>query len=91
MTASPATVDFGDVPVGTISPPREVAVTNNSSSSVKIYTVQYTAGPENCSNRVLAPGESCSLTVTLSPGRPGPVHTTVYIDSLTVVLLGNGT
>jgi hypothetical protein len=90
LTASPATVDFGDIPVGTTTPPRQVTITNNSSGDVKIYGVNYTTGPENCSNRVLAPGGSCSLTVTMSLNSIGPAHVTVLVDSLSIVLLGNG-
>jgi hypothetical protein len=90
LIASPATVDFGDVPVSSASPPRQVTITNNGSTAVKIYAVYYSTGPENCSNRVLGPGGSCTLTVTLSPGRLGPIHSTILIDSVPVTLLGNG-
>jgi hypothetical protein len=90
LTASPATVDFGDIPVGTTTPPRQVTITNNSSGDVKIYGVNYTTDPENCSNRVLAPGGSCSLTVTMSLNSIGPAHVTIWVDSLSIVLLGNG-
>ena len=90
LTASPATVDFGDIPVGTTTPPRQVTITNNSSGDVKIYGVNYTIGPENCSNRVLAPGGSCSLTVTMSLNSIGRAHVTILVDSLSIVLLANG-
>jgi hypothetical protein len=90
LIASPATVDFGDVPVSSTSPPRQVTITNNGSTAVKIYAVYHSTGPENCSNRVLGPGGSCTLTVTLSPGRLGPIHSTILIDSVPVTLLGNG-
>jgi hypothetical protein len=90
LTASPATVDFGDIPVGTTTPPRQVTITNNSSGDVKIYGVNYTIGPENCSNRVLAPGGSCSLTVSMSLNSIGRAHVTILVDSLSIVLLANG-
>jgi hypothetical protein len=89
LTASPATVDFGDIPVGTTAPPRQITITNNSSTDVKIYSAR-TSEPENCSNRVLAPGGSCSLTVTMYVNRIGPAHVTIFVDSLSIVLLGNG-
>lgn len=90
LTASPATVDFGDIPIGTTPPPRQVTITNNTPGDVKIYAVYYTNGPENCSNRVLSPGGSCSLTVTMYVNRTGPAHVTILVDSLSIVLLGNG-
>ncbi len=90
LVALPATVDFGDIPVGTTSPSRQVTITNHSSNEAKIYTVNYFMGPENCSNRVLAPGQSCTLTVSLSLNRRGLAHQTILIDSLPVTLLGNG-
>lgn len=90
LVALPATVDFGDIPVGTTSPSRQVTITNHSSNEAKIYTVNYFMGPENCSNRVLAPGQSCTLTVSLSLNSRGLAHQTILIDSLPVTLLGNG-
>ena len=90
LVASPATVDFGDIAVGSTSPSRQVTITNNSLQTRKIYSVSYSMGPENCSNTVLAPGGSCTLTVSLSVNSPGPVRWKILVDTLPVTLLGNG-
>jgi hypothetical protein len=97
LVASPAVVDFGDVPVDTTSASRQVTISNNSSIELKIYKVDYDfSGPENCSNRTLAPGESCTLTVNLRVVRPGPSHWTILISAngypsfLAVTIIGNG-
>jgi hypothetical protein len=96
LTASPAVVDLGDVPVDTTSASRQVTISNNTSDDVKIYDVNYSSGLQNCSNRTLAPGGSCTLTVSLRLARPGPAHWTILISStgypsfLAVTIIGNG-
>jgi hypothetical protein len=91
LTASPTSIDFGDIPVGTTSPSRQVTVTNNSSNAVKIYGVSHAAGPENCSNTTLAPGASCTLTVSFYTNTRGPSYSTILIDNgPSIALIGNG-
>lgn len=91
LAIDPPVVDFGDIPVGTTSPTREVTLTNTSSSDVQIHDVRYNGGPQNCTNAALPPRGSCSLTVALHAYARGPIHLTILIDSWSVVLLGNGT
>jgi hypothetical protein len=95
LAVSPSTVDFGDVPVGTSSPARQVTITNNSESAVKIFELQYKLEQDNCSNNTLPPGGSCTFTVSFAPATRAAVHWTMYISndhtwSTAIALYANG-
>lgn len=99
VTVSPATVDFGDVPVGSSSPPRQITITNDTHNELKIYDIAhwaFPAGTENCSHTILPVGTSCTLNITFKPIRPGPVHLMIFVENsftsgTTIVLVANGT
>jgi hypothetical protein len=95
LVATPSTVDFGDVPVGTASPPHQVTIVNNSASDIKIFELQYKLEQDNCSNTTLAPGGSCTFAVSFAPATRAAVHWTMYITnnhtrSTAITLYANG-
>jgi hypothetical protein len=99
LDVSPATLDFGNVPSGVSSAPLRVTLTNQTRADVHLFKLEprggFAVGPENCSEATLAPGDSCAITVTFAPIRPGPVHATIFVPNshtmLSIALFGNGT
>jgi hypothetical protein len=77
VTWSPASLNFGTVPVGTSSPPQTITFTNNASTTLTIKTVTIT-GPDNkdysqtntCGTS-LPRHSSCTITVTFTPTATG--------------------
>jgi len=76
MTVTPATMDFGNQPVG-IAGTQSVTLTNTSKSdSVFLFSdassgSTFTIGNGNCGNPIPS-GESCSLPVSFDPTAPQP-------------------
>jgi len=100
LEASPATFNFGDVPSNTASPPLQITVTNRTQADIHIFKLEPPGGflvsAENCSDTILPPGGSCTITVTFTPIRPGPVHSSIFVPNsytsiLSIFLLGKGT
>jgi hypothetical protein len=98
----PLTLDFGDQAVGTTSPASSVTLTNQSDSSVTIFKIDIRGDydfneSDNCTVAPLAPGGTCTITVTFSPHRVGTVTNAridlpnSYDQSSSVDLSGNGT
>ena len=77
VTISGAPITFNSQPVGTASPPRTVTLTNSGTATLNIASVKV-AGPHaadfvltnTCGSR-LAPGASCTATVTFKPSAAG--------------------
>ncbi len=101
--SAPGSVDVGNVKVGTTSSGTAVQVTNTGNASLSVSNVSAsdnTAGAgfaaSGCSNPVAA-GNSCTITVTMSPTVTGPLSGSLSIlsndpNSPTVVTLtGAGT
>jgi len=100
IVASPATFNFDDVPSNTSSPPLQITITNHTQQDVKIFKLEprggFAVSQENCSNTTLPPDGSCSVTVTFTPMRPGPVHGNIFVPNshsaiLSISLFGKGT
>ncbi|HEY0794870.1 MAG TPA: choice-of-anchor D domain-containing protein [Acidisarcina sp.] len=79
---SPSPANFGNIVVGTTSAPITITVTNNTSSYPRYIDEFYlhefnfmggTCGPID-PNTTLAPGASCTFSVTFSPTALGPVN-----------------
>lgn len=77
FTASPLSIDFGDVNVGQSSPEAEVVITNTSGGSLGPLSIFGGATGEpfnvsqNCQGATLPAGGSCSVFVEFSPEQLG--------------------
>jgi hypothetical protein len=84
LTASPASINFGSVKVGTKSKVI-VTVTNTGNLTLNIGTVTITGAnagsfgieANSCPGAHLAPGASCSVTVVLKPQTKGSLSATL--------------
>ncbi len=78
---SRTTLDFGPTPVGGISAPQALTVTNLGSAVGPPLSVfindghHFPIAQDRCSGATLAPGGSCTLTFTFNPDAPGPLQT----------------
>ncbi len=72
--ANPKVLAFGSVPVGAVSSPRSVVLSNGGSVPLELFGVSAT-GDFQVSGQCpweLAPGQSCTLSVSFAPSAPGP-------------------
>ena len=99
LTASPSSVSFGNVSVGSTSGAQTVTVSNPGSSAVSVSSVSV-SGPfsqTNTCSSSLAAGASCTVSVKFSPTAAGAASGTLSVASsaqgspLTVALSGTGT
>ncbi len=74
---SPASLNFGSQNVGTTSSPQTVTLTNTGGSPLHVSNVVASsasasfASTHNCANAPVAPGSSCSESVTFTPTSGG--------------------
>jgi uncharacterized repeat protein (TIGR01451 family) len=97
--ATPGSLAFGTVPIGTDSSPQNVTVTNSGTSGLHV-TGATASGPfavsdDGCSGgSAVAPGDSCQIGVQFAPAGTGPASGTLTISSdggtATVALSGSG-
>jgi hypothetical protein len=100
---SPSGIDFGDQPVGTISPPQTVTFTNYASRALTIQGIRIAgnsprpfAQTNTCGTSVPA-GGSCTISVTFTPITTGGRNATLEVydnggaSPQTVALSGTGT
>ena len=79
VTFTPTSVTFGSQLVGTTSPPQSITVTNSGSALLFISSavtrgtnaLDFTEVNDGCSGLALAPGTSCSVSITFSPTATG--------------------
>jgi hypothetical protein len=99
LTASPSSVSFGSVTVGSTSAASSVTVSNPGSSAVSVSSVSV-SGPFSQTNTCgssIAAGGSCSVSVKFAPTATGSASGTLSVASsaagspLTVALSGTGT
>lgn len=104
ISVSPSSLSFGDQAVGTTSPARPVSVSNSGRADLLISGVTLTGtgsgsfGYGNGCPGTLAPGASCTISVTFSPSGSGAALASLVISSnasngttTSVPLSGNGT
>lgn len=101
LSPSPTSIDFGDQATGTESQAQTVTVTNNAAYAVSVLAVDSgTVFPvtDGCvSASPLAPGVSCTISVSFSPAVKGGVSGALSITGSAVIaptrilLTGNGT
>jgi hypothetical protein len=98
LKASPASVSFGDVNVGSTSSAQAVTVTNPGTSAASVSSIGASAGfgeTNNCGGSIAA-GGSCTVNVTFAPSAGGRVNGTLTVNSnapggaLSVPLTGLG-
>ena len=99
---SPTNIGFGRQMVGTTSPPQNVTVTNLAPVALPVTDVKIIgdnktsfAQTNNCGTS-LAAKSSCTISVTFTPSRTGPIKASVEVDGgggapLTAALSGTGT
>jgi F5/8 type C domain/Pectate lyase superfamily protein/Abnormal spindle-like microcephaly-assoc'd, ASPM-SPD-2-Hydin len=98
LTASPASVSFGDVASGSTSSPQAVTVSNPGSSAASVSSISVSGDftqTNNCGTSIAANG-SCTVNVTFAPSSGGALTGTLSVTSsapsspLTVALSGTG-
>jgi hypothetical protein len=79
VNLNPNLLDLGEQPIGSISEPQTVQVTNVGQGDLTINSINLAgANPddfvfeEGCANAVLRPGDSCLITVRFTPRSAGP-------------------
>jgi FG-GAP-like repeat/Cep192 domain 4/HYDIN/CFA65/VesB-like, Ig-like domain len=103
VTLLPSSLDFGDQPVGTTSPPQTVTFTNYATRVLSIQGIRIAgtnpgsfAQTNTCGTSVPA-GGNCTISVTFTPKRKGQEIATLHVSDnggaspQTVALSGNGT
>lgn len=77
VTFTPTSLTFGARVIGTTSAPQSVTVANTGNASLFINsaavpnTLDFTVVNDGCSGLTLAPGTSCSMSITFSPTASG--------------------
>jgi uncharacterized repeat protein (TIGR01451 family) len=99
LAVTASSLDFGTVPIGTLSSPQNVTVTNAGTSGLHV-TAATASGPfaisaDGCSGgSAIAPGNSCQISVQFAPVSTGPASGTLSISSdggtAAVALTGSG-
>jgi hypothetical protein len=103
VNLAPTSLNFGKIPVGTTSAPMSVTLSNTGTGILLISNMALTgpnradyAQTNNCGGSV-APGASCTITITLTPGATGNRNATLAITDnapkspQNVPLTGSGT
>jgi hypothetical protein len=100
LAANPNSISFGNVTVGTVTPPVAVTLTNiNPAMTFTIVNIFSTSGPFAISGPslpvTLAPGQSLTVNVTFAPSAPQSQSgsfgfTTYYGWKISVPLSGTG-
>jgi uncharacterized delta-60 repeat protein len=87
LALSRASIDFGGESMGTSSPPQSITVTNTSGTTVSISGIAASsqfAQSSDCSS--LAPGGSCTISVTFDPApAAGALNSTVAVSGTVTV------
>jgi len=99
LSASPSSLSFGSVAVGSTSAAQPVTVSNPGSSAVSVSSVGVTGpfGESNNCGTSLAAGGTCTVSVTFAPTAAGSASGTLSVNSsapgspLTAALSGTGT
>ena len=101
ITVIPETVTFGSVNTG-MTQQQTVTIRNDGQADLSIGTISspsspFSKGTDNCSNKVLHAGETCSVTYAFSPAAVGTFNANSNIASndpdenpKTLILTGQG-
>jgi hypothetical protein len=105
VTLTPASLTFADQAIGTTSAAQSITVTNSGDASLFINSaatrgadpLDFTEVDDGCSGLTLAPGTSCSVSITFSPTASGTRSGSLIVTDnaanspQTAALTGNGT
>ncbi len=71
VSAAPASLSFGAVPIGTLSAAKTFKITNNSAGSINItaitYSSDYVVNTGTCLTAAIAHGKYCTVSVQVQP------------------------
>lgn len=84
---TPPERDFGDVALGSASPPQVFSVANAGDFPLQVQQLLVISGApqlfplsgDSCSQQILAPGASCQFTERFQPTLAGPREATVFV------------
>jgi Abnormal spindle-like microcephaly-assoc'd, ASPM-SPD-2-Hydin len=84
LAAAPDPVAFGTQAVGVTTPAKTVTISNDTGSvPITIQNVtassDYSVVADNCSGQALSPSDTCTVTVTFTPGSAGTDNGTLTI------------
>lgn len=89
ISLNPASLNFGEQPLGSASPEQGVTVTNSGQGQLVIGSISLGGGApkdfafeQACTNLVLSPGDSCPITLQFSP-------TAADLRSAELIVAGN--
>ena len=81
LSLTVSTLDFGVVPVGSVSPPQTLNITNIGAGISPALVIlvgdghHFPINQDRCSGATLKPGDTCTLTFTFNPDAPGGMQT----------------
>ena len=87
LSVNKTSINFGNVNAGSTSASITVTVTNNGTAFAKpdIYTLSNNfVSDDNCYDNGLAPGASCTVTVSASPQLPGNLTDSLHVQDDTI-------
>ena len=97
VTATPGSLDFGQVPIGSTSQTQPVTLENAGSTPVPVSAITVAAPfalVANACGSSIAANSDCALSLAFSPTQPGPASGTLTIadteGTQTVALAGSG-
>ena len=87
LSLSPNSTDFGLVPVDESDETRSVMVQNTGSATVQVNQIEITGpdsgafrtDPGNCQPQMLAPGQSCSVSIRFEPDEARTYNATLQV------------
>lgn len=87
IEVTPAPVDFGAVPMGTVNGPMSVTVKNNSAAQASVTSValggahpgDFAIATQTCTASPIPVGQSCAIGLTFKPTALGPRPATLTI------------
>ena len=85
LSLTAATLDFAAVPVGSVSTPQTLTITNAGTATTPALMVFVDDGhhfpvfQDRCSGAYLKPGDTCTLAVTFNPDTTGGLQTTGWV------------
>jgi hypothetical protein len=97
LVATPSPLNFGDQPVGTVSPPRQLTLTNTGTVPLRLTAIRIagqdssafglTGATRPCppADRALAIGASCTVGVTFHPDRLGGHQTSLQVVAFPII------